>query len=422
MNYETDIRIVDSMMGGGKTSAAINYINSSDTEHILYITPYLSEIEERIVPLCRAKRFVTPSTDESDTKMEDLEKLITDGRNIAATHALFRRFTPRTIKLLRSVGYTLIMDEVADVIEVFNISPGDLRMLENEYVTVDENTGQLNWRNHGEKYEGVFSKVRYLCSLHQLYKYGSGMVLRLFPVNVFKAFRKVFILTYMFNAQIQRYYYDFCGVKYKYSYVRRSESGYEFTDEPQPSCRTIDYRKLIHIVEHKKLNSIGEKKTALSKSWYNKASPEALKKLKNNVVNFFINIAGTKSEYNLWTTFKDYMYALRGKGYTKGFIPCTARATNQWRERTAVAYTINVYMNTVVHNFFTGHGIKIDEDSYALSEMLQCIWRSAIRDGKEIMVYVPSSRMRKLLTGWIEENSPEVSCEDESGVKGDKTC
>ena len=47
----------------------------------------------------------------------------------------------------------------------------------------------------------------------------------------------------------------------------------------------------------------------------------------------------------------------------------------------------------------------MDQDGYALSEMLQWIWRSAIRDGKEINLYIPSKRMRTLLTDWIDETS-----------------
>ena len=64
-------------------------------------------------------------------------------------------------------------------------------------------------------------------------------------------------------------------------------------------------------------------------------------------------------------------------------------------------------MNPVVKNFFVKHKITIDEDGYALSEMLQFIWRSAIRDGKEIWIYIPSVRMRSLLKQWINENSLE---------------
>ena len=58
-----------------------------------------------------------------------------------------------------------------------------------------------------------------------------------------------------------------------------------------------------------------------------------------------------------------------------------------------------------LEKFFEQNGITVDEDGFALSEMLQFIWRSAIRDGKEIWVYIPSVRMRNLLEQWIEENS-----------------
>lgn len=65
-------------------------------------------------------------------------------------------------------------------------------------------------------------------------------------------------------------------------------------------------------------------------------------------------------------------------------------------------------MNPIVKNFFLQHGVTVDEDGYALSEMLQFIWRSAIRNGEEIWVYIPSIRMRNLLKQWIEENSPKL--------------
>lgn len=43
------------------------------------------------------------------------------------------------------------------------------------------------------------------------------------------------------------------------------------------------------------------------------------------------------------------------------------------------------------------------EEQFALSEMIQFIWRSAIRDNKPIKLYIPSVRMRNLLEKWIEE-------------------
>jgi len=46
-------------------------------------------------------------------------------------------------------------------------------------------------------------------------------------------------------------------------------------------------------------------------------------------------------------------------------------------------------------------GIEPRHDDYALAELLQWVFRSAIRDDKAIDLYLPSSRMRKLLKGWM---------------------
>lgn len=42
----TNIKVVDSIMGSGKTSAAINLMNNaSKDENFIFITPYLNEVE-----------------------------------------------------------------------------------------------------------------------------------------------------------------------------------------------------------------------------------------------------------------------------------------------------------------------------------------------------------------------------------------
>ena len=42
------ITVIDSVMGSGKSSYAIQYINSHQNENILYVTPLLSEIDRVI--------------------------------------------------------------------------------------------------------------------------------------------------------------------------------------------------------------------------------------------------------------------------------------------------------------------------------------------------------------------------------------
>lgn len=406
-----NIYVVDDMMGTGKTSAAINYINkSSEEEKFIFITPFLTEIEERVIPLCADKHFVTPQADKSRTKMDSLTELVEAGMNIASTHALFGRLTPSILRRIHEQKYTLIMDEVYETMQIEPLSIADSTNLMRCYMNVNSETGQLIWNDAYPEYSGVFSHYKYLCQIGSLYLHGGNKIMRVIQPRLFTSFNKVYILTYMFDAQMLRYSFDLTGVKYKYCGVRIKDGEYEFSEERSENSQ-IDYRSLIHILERKSLNKIGDGRYALSSTWYDMASRANLEAVGRNMLNFFINIARTKSAENMWTSFKSKKYFLRGKGYTKGFIPVNSRAVNKFRGKTAIAYPVNIFLNPEVKVFCNQYGIRVDEDQYALSEMLQCIWRSAIRDGKEIQLYIPSERMRGLLKQWIEDNSPAADKE-----------
>jgi len=58
-------------------------------------------------------------------------------------------------------------------------------------------------------------------------------------------------------------------------------------------------------------------------------------------------------------------------------------------------------MNPIEKHFFHQHDVLIDEDLLALSDLLQWIFRSAVREGKPVQIYVPSRRMRTLLIKWL---------------------
>ena len=107
----------------------------------------------------------------------------------------------------------------------------------------------------------------------------------------------------------------------------------------------------------------------------------------------------------MWTTYKDYKGLLSGKGYTSGFLSYNTRSTNEYRIKTHLAYCANIYFNPYLKNYFLDHGVEVKEDKFALSELIQWIWRSAIRDGKEIWIYIPSKRMRTLLQEWLNSLS-----------------
>lgn len=408
MKFNCDVNIVDAIMGAGKTSAIINRINNSDeSEKFLVITPYLDEIN-RYKDACTDKKFKSPSY-KRNTKLEGLKYLIERGENIVSTHALFQKFDNELIDICRAQNYTLVMDEVANVISEYHLTKQDMDVLINTYVDIDQQTKQLIWKDEFADYQGKFDDEKRLCDLGSLVCYGKNLMVWLFPIEAFNSFRSIYILTYDFQSQLQKYYYDYYDLEYTYWSID-GDSVDEYTLAPYDDTRSYikyDYSKLIHVCDLEKLNMIGDRNTDLSKSWYiRNQDNSSMKVLKKNMVNFFRNIRNDCSSDNIWTTFKDFRSILKGAGYTKGFLPLNARATNEYRERTSIAYPVNLYLNPFVKNFFTINNIKVDEDGYALSEMLQFIWRSAIRDGKEIWVYIPSIRMRQLFQRWIEENSP----------------
>ena len=408
MEFNCDVKIVDAIMGAGKSQSIINHINSSKDSKFLVITPYLDEVK-RYREWCRDKNFKTPSFD-GGSKLDDIKRLISRGENIISTHALFQKFDNELVDMCRATNYTLIMDEVANVVDEYGISKQDFQVLRDTYVDINPETKQLIWKSEHKEYSGKFSDEKRLCDLGSLVCYGDSLMVWLFPIETFNSFREIYILTYRFDLQMQKYYYDYYGLPYKYlSVAGDSMDTYHLTDYSDDiNYIKYDYRKLIHICDYEKLNMIGDRETDLSKSWYERNKKNvSMKILKNNIANFFKNIRGGKSSDNIWTTFKDYYSCLMGKGYTKGFLPLNSRATNEYRDRTSVVYPVNRYLNPFVKNFFTTNNITVDEDGYALSEMLQFIWRSAIRQGKEIWVYIPSVRMRNLLKRWVDENSPK---------------
>ena len=401
------VKIVDQIPGAGKSFSAINYINQSDSSHrFIVITPFIDEIK-RYQEFCPDKKFATPNAKRGKgSKFTDIKQLIRKGRNIVSTHVLFQRFDEEIIDMCRVLKYTLILDEVAEVVKEYDLSKDDIDNILNTYCDYNENTGLLTWREEHKDYVGKFSEVKNMCNLGGMAFARGMMLVWMFPVEVFNVFENVFILTYMFNAQLQRYYYDYYNVEYEYLYVAGdSVETYHFTHEPT-SVIKYDYSNLIHIIDNEKLNIIGDSYFNLSSGWFHRNTKTAMmEQLKNNIYNYFFNIRKSRSKDNLWTTMNDYRAELSGKGYSKGFLFLNARAINTYRERTSLAYLFNVFLNPMIKGFFQDHGVKVDEDGYALSEMLQWIWRSAIRDGKEIWVYIPSSRMRGLLTDWINKIS-----------------
>ena len=393
------VTIIDSPCGRGKTTYAINYINERPTDNFVYITPFLKEVE-RVIEQTKFngadKRFVQPAN-LGNGKLDSLINLFHNNRDIVSTHSLFSKCSQSVADNIRIGHYTLILDEVMSVVEVLNLKKSDIpTMLDAELVRIDEKTNKLIWLK--SDYDGAYNEIKERCENNNIYVVNNVAIVWTFPVEIFEAFDNVIICTYMFNCQLQKYYYDM----YNVAYTKKSIVNGELVDYIEQK----DSLDKLHILDNNKINHVGDGKYDLSKSWYEKHKKN-LKMLQNNIYNYVHNFAPmlantkVKSKDVIWTTFKDYQTKLKGKGYANSFIPCNSRATNEYMNSFVVVYPINIFVNPIVKQFFTNNGVEINEDGYALSELIQFIYRSRIRQNQHIYCYIPSVRMRSLLYNYM---------------------
>ena len=410
MIEESVIKIVDDIMGSGKSTWAINHINQNPDKKFLCIVPLLSECER-----FKEKTDIDIIDPEKwGSKWKNFRWLVENDKNIVTTHSLIKMMDLDMLELLKSKNYVLMIDECLDVLDTYKISKDDLKIIFNEKLVSLDEDGFLVWNEERKPYKGVYGDIKRLCSFKSLMgfkKENSDELARIimwnFPVDFFKCFDESYIFTYLWEGSIQKSYFDIHGIKYE-KYML------DYDRQLIPHCKEIEYEKRKNIVDliniyDGKFNKIGMKigkSNPLSKSWYEdkrKKNRSIFSQLKNNTENYFRTVTKTKSIDNMYTVFKPYCKYVKGDGYTKGFVSCNARGTNEFKNKKSLAYLINFFMSPDIKQFVEHYHIEFDDNLFSLSALLQWIWRSQIRDGKSIDLYIPSERMRELLKIWINE-------------------
>ena len=404
------VKVRDAIMGTGKSSAAITYMNDHPEKKFIYITPYLEEAT-RIATSCSRLHFFEPKkkTEFNGSKTLHTIDLVKRGENIATTHQAFRFYPQELLELVSGQGYTLIIDENVDVLETLDEDPADIQMaIDAGYISeIRPDVFHLVKDVYdGKTHRDLFRVLRTRDLIRMTGESKESFFYWQLPPELITSFDEVYILTYLFEGQSLHHFLEMYDIPYQFVGVEKTgDSEFRFSSSTE---YVPDYVQNIHdmieIVDDPKLNDVGEDDFSLSMSWFDKESSDT-SRLKNNLYNFFRYMCGAEAADRMWSTYRDAKSKIQGKGYTNGFIPFNKKATNEYRNRTAVAYCVNLYMNVGQKLFYQNNGVEVDEDAYALSIMVQWIWRSAIRDGQKIVLYVPSKRMRGLLTNWMEEVS-----------------
>ena len=402
-----NIKVIDSRMGNGKTEYMIRHMKDNKDKRFIFVTPYLTEVD-RVVKSCE---FIPPISKRDGgkhkSKLEHFKELVENGLSIVTTHQLFKSLDVESIKLLREWDYTLVLDEVLEVISVSKLSKNEFSALEklnlikrenNLWVKGDDEELLLGYSSDWKYSEIVKNLVRNSVEIFE-----DRVLVWLFPVDLLESFQITYILTYMFDGYPLRPYLEL----YNFNIEKSSIKDYKLVDYYKDS--TSDIKPLINIIEGK-LNDIGDGHSAFTIYWFEthvKNNTDMVIDIRKGLNNFYNNkiqcdMGDKKQSTILWTTFKDYMDIISVKGISdKNFLSHNVRATNDYADTYNLAYLANRNYNPIIKKWLIDKKLNTNDDSFALSEMIQWIFRSRIRKGESINVYIPSERMRNLLKAWL---------------------
>ena len=392
------IMVIDSIMGSGKTTWAINYMNRNPRRRFIFATPFLTE-DARIRNGCPSLNFVEP--DGLFSKLGDLRRLIAEGKNVATTHALLAHWIPtaKDVDNLRKWNYTLILDEALEVIRpIQKLNENDLNILRDGLIEIDAVANKVHWiaENCPQRYHDIEK----LASAGRLHICRDSQLIDLMPIDIFKVVPNLIVMTFLFEAGHMCHYMRIHGMRWNKAFIcdGRLQMG-----EADLTRKKQEIKALLSIYDGK-YNQCGKERRALSASfWASAQNAIERHRVLNNIRSFFLTYCHAHVNQCMWSAFKDKAGGEHNivKGFKTAFVPFNSKATNNYGDRTCLAYAVNVYDNPMVLAWFYDHGQKPDGELFALSAMIQWIWRSAIRNGQPVKLYLPSLRMRKILCKWL---------------------
>ncbi len=424
--------IVDRPCGTGKTTEMINDLEA--TKRYLIVTPLLSECE-RIVKEAHVAVMqpeILKDDPEIGSKKAHLIELLETGHNVVTTHAMFNNLADvARIGLLDD--YEIIIDEVMSVVDDgYRVKKTTWEELyvKAGYVNIDPETGLITptelWVDNFEDVDDALrTDLYHAARTGRLYHLSDGINLAVMPEDLLKSGKSLRVYTYKAEGSIM------------YAYLKRigldpvlNKGSPQIERKFVRKARELITIKDIHALKGISLTYNSQTKTNSKK--LDKVVPKALRSLKRRAlssvelsrvlitcpkVKWFRNGKTPKEdrEGNLLSPFEPGPYALGSRMITKGlngrgatWVPNTTRGTNDYNHCTHAIYLYDQNLNPSILNWFGGHKV-ISNEEYALTELIQWLWRTRVRKGEPVTVYLPSKRMRKLLADWLWEGQiPEV--------------
>jgi hypothetical protein len=216
------IEVLDALPGSGKTYAILEYISKHKELPWLYITPMLSELENRIPEMSDNLdlEFMIPESTNGVTKSSQVLEFLREGKHIACTHELTLRFTPEHIKEITRQGYHVVCDEELSLIEAFKLDKSDLEFLHNHNLIEKDtkNLGKMKFLDEEMSYEAKYGQVKKLCDRGCLYGAvdNDNMLVTYLSPDLILAAKRFILLTYNFGGSIMGAFLSLHNVSHSY--------------------------------------------------------------------------------------------------------------------------------------------------------------------------------------------------------------
>lgn len=367
-------------------------------------------------------------------KINALRRLLTEGANIVTTHAMFD-----TLAQVAEEGlldhYHIHIDEVLSVIDAnFKVAPKawDRLFIKAGLCTVDDLTRQViptqEWHEECADLEDhVHLKFYKAASSGRLFNIHGGYNVAVMPEKLLKVGLSLTIYTYKAEGSIMYAYLKRLGLNPRHDhgpasieeqFVRQSRElitvksipslsnlKFSFTDqtdqkEGQPSEYDRLVPKALAALAQRPLRDVPKENILLTcpkDKWFAEGKVPKVDRNGNEVERY-----------------KPGPYArgsrLQGRTGRVHWLPNTTRGTNDFKHATHLIYLYNQHLNPNILRFLGAD--QVSNNDYALTELIQWVWRSQIRDKKPITVYLPCRRMRNLFLCWLYEDAIPVDVLD----------
>jgi len=404
-----EITILEGICGVGKSTRMIKQIKENPDERYLVILPLLDEID-RYQEELPGVNFKEPS-DGNGTKTEHFKNLLRDKSNILCTHVLFRLWDHEIENLIMDAGYHIIIDEETSVIEPVGINAQVIKNLKKlKYIIINPDTGLVTWNHEksgydykGEKeHQTVIKKAK----SGSLYCFDDKFFVYELPHRLFQIGKKYTIMTYLFKGNFMEAYFNSHEIKYRIEQI-----------DPERSKIIKDRAKgLIEFVPMTaKMKGICDKykrsKPFSKKFITDRMIPKERKSLRDGMRNIVYRRENHNPNKVMITCFKEFMVTdnqkrpkidMMPRSMDKCFVSMNARGSNQWADRNFVIHMVDHYPEPGLNKYLDKRSEgSFKPDIYALSMLIQYVYRSAIRNSKPIKLMICSERMETLFRDWL---------------------